>query len=88
MCSPYAVVNGWRYFQCGSCSLIFLNPMPTPEFLAEYYNEIYDYDPQVYRESVEGQQHWLLGLIEGHRQPPGKLLEVGCSYGYFLESST
>jgi 2-polyprenyl-3-methyl-5-hydroxy-6-metoxy-1,4-benzoquinol methylase len=85
---PFAVVNGWRYVKCGGCSLVFLNPRPTPEVLSAYYNEIYDYDPHVYRNSVEEQKEWLLQLIERFRPAPaGRLLEIGCSYGFFLDAA-
>src|SRR5690349_14448245 len=84
--SSFAVVNGWRYIRCGGCSLIFLNPSPTAETLSAYYNEVYSYDPHLYRNSVEKQKGWLLGLIERF-QPArtGRLLEIGCSYGFFLD---
>jgi SAM-dependent methyltransferase len=85
---PFAVANGWRYVKCAGCSLVFLNPRPTPETLSAYYNEVYDYDPHIYRESVAHQKGWLLGLIEKFRKPlAGRLLEIGCSYGYFLDAA-
>jgi SAM-dependent methyltransferase len=85
---PFAVVHGWHYIKCGECSLVFLNPRPTPETLSAYYNQVYDYDPHVYRESVEEQKGWLLGLIERFwPAPAGRLLEIGCSYGFFLDAA-
>src|SRR5579864_6607949 len=86
--SSFAVVNGWRYIKCAECSLVFLNPSPTPETLSAYYNEIYSYDPHIYRDSVEEQKGWLLGLVERFRSAPaGRLLEIGCSYGFFLDAA-
>jgi SAM-dependent methyltransferase len=83
----FAVVNGWRYVECQACALIFLDPRPTLQTLRAYYNGMYDYSQQMYRESVERQHGWLLGLIETYCRPPGRLLEVGCSYGYFLAAA-
>jgi 2-polyprenyl-3-methyl-5-hydroxy-6-metoxy-1,4-benzoquinol methylase len=84
----FAVANGWRYIKCPDCSLVFLNPIPTEESLSAYYNDAYNYDPFVYRDSVETQKGWLLGLIGKFWQAPaGRLLEIGCSYGFFLDAA-
>jgi 2-polyprenyl-3-methyl-5-hydroxy-6-metoxy-1,4-benzoquinol methylase len=84
----FVAANGWQYVKCEGCSLVFLNPRPTRETLSAYYNEVYDYDPQVYRDSVAEQKGWLLGLIERFwPAPAGRLLEIGCSYGFFLDAA-
>lgn len=80
----FATVHGLDYRSCARCSMVFLNPRPTQQALAAYYNDSYVYDRNVYQESVERQKSWLLGLFERFCKPPGRLLEVGCSYGYFL----
>jgi len=85
---PFAAANGWQYVKCGGCSLVFLNPRPTLETLSAYYNEVYDYDANTYRDSVEEQKGWLLGLIERFWPArAGRLLEIGCSYGFFLDAA-
>src|SRR5260370_5939598 len=82
---PYADVSGWRYVCCANCGLVFLNPQPTEEELGIFYNHSYNYDLRRYRKSIPQQRVWL-DLLEQFRCP-GDLLEVGCSYGYFLAAA-
>ena len=82
----FAEVRGWRYVRCPECRLVFLNPQPTPEELAQFYNQGYVYEAECYRKTVRQQMHWL-HLLARFSPPPGRLLEVGCSYGYFLEQA-
>jgi len=83
---PYADVSGWRYVSCANCGLVFLNPQPTEEELGVFYNHSYNYDLRRYKDSIPQQQVWL-ELLEQFTQHPGNLLEVGCSYGYFLAAA-
>ena len=82
---PYADVSGWRYVRCANCGLVFLNPQPTEEELGIFYNHSYNYDLRRYRDSIPQQRVWL-DLLEQFKGP-GSLLEVGCSYGYFLAAA-
>jgi len=82
----FADVRGWRYVCCGSCGLVFLNPQPTEEELGDFYNHSYNYDLGRYKDSIPKQRVWL-DLLEGFRERSGNLLEVGCSYGYFLAAA-
>ncbi len=83
---PFATVKGWRYVRCGNCGLVFLDPQPTDAELDLFYNRSYQYDLQRYRNSVAQQGEWL-DLLEKFSGRPGSLLEVGCSYGYFLAAA-
>src|SRR5579863_6644196 len=83
---PFATVKGWRYVLCLSCGLVLLNPRPTSEELERFYNQSYRYDASTYKKSVKKHPEWLRLLYE-HCGKPGKLLEVGCSYGFFLSSA-
>jgi SAM-dependent methyltransferase len=82
---PYADVSGWRYVRCANCGLVFLNPQPTEEELGIFYNHSYNYDLRRYKDSIPQQRVWL-DLLEQFKSP-GNLLEVGCSYGYFLAAA-
>lgn len=85
-CRRFTTVRGWNYVGCPRCSLVFLNPRPTREELAIFYNQYYVYDRERYRRTVEQQKSWLQ-LLERFSKKGGKLLEVGCSYGYFLAAA-
>jgi SAM-dependent methyltransferase len=82
----FAIVKGWRYVRCLNCGLVLLDPQPTPEELERFYNQIYRYDAGTYKKSVEKHPEWLR-LLDEHCGRPGKLLEVGCSYGFFLSAA-
>jgi SAM-dependent methyltransferase len=79
--------------QCNGCGLMYLNPQLTPEELAPYYPE--DYEPHVgtkkerlgwlrridYRYGVEKRYR----AIMRYHPRPGRMLDVGCGPGAFLD---
>lgn len=75
-----------RYVRCPGCALVFLNPRPLSTKVEAFYREDYD---EVYgeaeassdRDPVFASVARRLGL---YRQPPGRLLDVGCGDGAFL----
>lgn len=95
LCGMSAVVEGriqarpkrWSYAQCGNCGAWSLNPMPDEEALRSYYNETYTVSADAYARRTA--EHAPLILKElGERFPQrGKLLDVGCSYGLFLDAA-
>jgi len=78
----------WAYLRCRRCGLVFLHPQPTSEFLHQHYQ---DYLP----DDQEGVESWRRLMIEVWNRSgrliqqlfpiPGRLLDVGCGYGFFLE---
>ena len=75
-----------RYVRCPGCELVFLNPRPLQTLVEEFYRDEYD---EAYGEAeASSDRHPVfesvarrLGL---YRQPPGRLLDVGCGDGAFL----
>ncbi|NOT22220.1 MAG: class I SAM-dependent methyltransferase [Nitrospiraceae bacterium] len=75
-----------RYVRCPSCELVFQNPRPLGIMVEEFYRE--DYDEAYGEVEASSDRHPVfesvarrLGL---YRQPPGRLLDVGCGDGAFL----
>lgn len=95
--SLFEVINGSRVFECLSCGVQFAYPMKTMEYDKAYEKEYFNllsfislpYDLNVEEEKIEIQK-WsrlprfnvLLPILS--QIPKGRLLDVGCSTGFFL----
>jgi len=84
--------NNHTLVRCNSCGLIFVSPMP--EETATFYNEVYfagggeccgyinyDRDKEPMRRSFES----YLDHMESALGRKGRLLDVGCATGYFID---
>jgi len=85
-----------RLVKCAECGLVYIDPAPTPASLAEFYGAVYltpgyrafdgasipDPRQELLATFQVMEQH--VDEIEEYRQPPGRLLDVGCSHGAFL----
>ena len=78
----------WRYIRCLECRLVSLHPRPTgPETISRY--DVYlPFDRKeiskwkvMMRPVVEKSARLIESEIKGG---PGKLLDIGCGYGFFL----
>ncbi len=82
--SPLIAKNGYRVYECLSCGLAFTHPQPAS--LAEQYDSAY-FD--LYRK----RRHFRLKRAESRLKQielivaPGRLLDIGCSLGYFVEAA-
>ncbi len=87
------IKNGYQIFNCQSCQLVFVGQAPTEEELKKYYSEDYfkegkekfgyfDYET----EAKFCQENFLnkIKKIENFKTG-GRLLDVGCAYGFFLK---
>jgi SAM-dependent methyltransferase len=79
-------VNGYNISRCGACSLVFVKNQVTAEDLAVHYSSGKD---EVYEDAnVECLSYYYqrLGDLISRRFPqPGKILDLGCSRGWFLD---
>lgn len=71
--------------KCSSCEMVFSNQQPEQSELANFYSDGYDltryYSPITERRYLE-----ILEEFESFRKT-GKLLDIGCGFGFFLETA-
>jgi 2-polyprenyl-3-methyl-5-hydroxy-6-metoxy-1,4-benzoquinol methylase len=77
-----------NYYICGGCQSIFQHPLPTSASMAAWADN--EYTAGAYQDYVAARgmkmRHFEDRLADlGDRIRPGRLLDVGCSCGYFLE---
>src|ERR687886_522666 len=75
--------NGYRVFRCGTCGFQFVQPVPTREELAAYYEQSYAVPLERYARTI-GQKQGRIARLERWQPGRGRLLGVGASYGYAL----
>ena len=87
---PYAVVA------CEGCGLVFLSPRPTEAAALALYQDPGYYDSDTaghgYDEYLEVRQNWIRTFARRLRQirrykPAGRVLDVGCGPGFFLDAA-
>ena len=84
----YCTKDSASYLICRGCGLIFQHPLPTRESMVAWADT--EYASGAYRDYVESRpmkiRHFEDRLNDlGDTVKPGRLLDVGCSCGYFLE---
>src|SRR5687768_6547754 len=76
----------WRYWRCARCGHAWLHPAPTTEELTQYYNTVYAVPRDLYVAHVPREHRALKSVFNRHGIRPGRMLEVGCSYGAMLDA--
>jgi SAM-dependent methyltransferase len=77
------------YYVCRGCDTVFQHPLPTPDEMVGYADT--QYREGVYRDYVRAREmkhaHFRHRLAEFDTRfpPPGRMLDLGCSCGYFLD---
>lgn len=76
--SPWFLIN-----ECQKCGHIYMNPRPTDSELGGFYAKDYHYD-SFYSEHFAKQAKKFYAELRNIIPKKSKLLDVGCSKGYFL----
>jgi len=84
-------VRGYELFECCQCNLVFVNPLPSCEDLEYYYANQYAADLKsympVYSKHLQRKSKRLIKYLQNNIHENNKtpwLLEIGSSYGHFL----
>lgn len=88
--APYHEDAAIRLVRCCSCGLKFQNPMPSQVTLDALYSSEEYYDSQYLPEHFEARKAMFshrLAELEALKGDTGRLLEVGCGRGQFLEAA-
>ncbi|MEM2989715.1 MAG: class I SAM-dependent methyltransferase [Halobacteria archaeon] len=79
----------FHYVRCHQCGLIYLNPRPDETEILTYYPANYEAYQSLYK--AKGVEHWMkqrawkiLAQFVSKYQTHGKLLDIGCATGEFL----
>jgi SAM-dependent methyltransferase len=91
----YGNPGSFTFVKCVGCGVYFLNPMPTADYLASAYpTDYYAYNLAApnSRISLSGKvKKFLRTVLFFHTETkdpafrqPGRVLDVGCGYGFFL----
>jgi 2-polyprenyl-3-methyl-5-hydroxy-6-metoxy-1,4-benzoquinol methylase len=88
---PRGAKDGYGIEECPACGLVQLVPTPTPETLSALYEDesYFGGDGSGYSQYESQELEYLATFREDVRRiaefvPSGRVLEVGCGYGYFL----
>jgi len=83
-------LNPYSLIKCSSCGLIRVSPMPNPQEKKKNSQSIYssiEYRERYFKDK-RFFTRWFKAkfkIIERLKPEKGKILDVGCSYGFFLE---
>jgi 2-polyprenyl-3-methyl-5-hydroxy-6-metoxy-1,4-benzoquinol methylase len=88
---PVVDISGFTIVKCRQCNLLFVNPRPEVEKASDYYTDIYysylnkssDIGRTFYGEGSKKLFQEILCICKKFI-PEGRLLDVGCGYGFFL----
>lgn len=86
--------DSWKVYRCINCGLGFLDPRPSQEEISQLYQKNYfeerydeglDIGSQRFKKRLSGEKHRIkfVSSVKGS----GRLLDIGCGYGYFLYAS-
>ena len=86
--------EGFTFVQCGACDFVYVNPQLREDAVRDFYEDA-DHSTLIerlvassndYRKERFGKER--LDIVESFaKQVPGRLLDVGCTTGFFLEAA-
>lgn len=82
-------MNGYKIVSCHGCSLVFVQQLVSDDDLAAHYAKVED--PSYEEDNsacLDYYHHALRKLIEAKHPGAGRLLDIGCSGGFFLDTMT
>lgn len=82
----YICRDRYNYVRCRYCGLVYLSPQPSQKALRNFYNTAYQVDFLRYKKSILKKAERFLKEISKFART-GSLLELGCSYGFFLKKT-
>jgi 2-polyprenyl-3-methyl-5-hydroxy-6-metoxy-1,4-benzoquinol methylase len=74
----WARLHARAVVRCTRCGFGWISPQPTREELERHYNATYAVDREAYVKRVDGRR---INEVEDWLGGPGRMLEIGCSYG-------
>lgn len=74
--------------ECTDCGLVYISPQPSHEDIPKICEDMYpgDSEADVRARSLGLHEKLIRRIIEQRRPEGGRLLDVGCGYGLFIES--
>jgi SAM-dependent methyltransferase len=86
---PFYHENGHPYYRCQACGLLSLWPQPTAADLHDHYQQYLPLTPQEVADWGFEMAPVIAAsadFLDGHFGKAGRLLDIGCGYGFFLEA--
>jgi SAM-dependent methyltransferase len=88
---PALVKHGWPVVRCASCALVYVDAQPDRNALERVYDEGY-YTGEAYVDYVGERDERIASARTqagrlARQHPGGRLLDVGCAAGFFLEAA-
>ncbi len=84
-------MDSWHVYRCSSCGLGFLDPRPSEKDIAKLYSKEYCEEHFIGGGKLDSPEFKKRLSLETHRirffkgiKGKGRVLDVGCGYGYFL----
>ena len=83
-----ATQNDYRMVECRRCGLVYADPRPTPEILIGLYDGYHQReskDEHTWERLMAPNFSEVSALLDDMFPGKGRLLDIGCGYGHFIE---